>query len=486
MPLLVFLLIMLSSNVRQYKNRLVTILSHNRHNRSRTIDTPTLCIPSTNSTIDDDCLCRMLVYLQSANHVQRVRPIVWIQDDHGHVLMFSQFHINDNLWRDRLYWRGLTGLIYKNNTVSIYRPQRVYKDTEQRLYQDTFNTHHLPRIPEYIPECHSTERHKHLVMIVPWMERGGADEYDLAVLANNWYNVTIVTERQDTENPWLSRYKSFTNDIWTVGHMDGDQLVDTIINRYSGGEVVVWIRNSMLGYRLSKRYQSANVCYIDNLHMDTPTDNLGFEKTSAPFAQFLYKRVVVSGRLERMIPNSILIPPPIDTDFWRCGTSVVSTRTRTVLFVGRFVPQKRPDLFVKVCARLPFGFQCVMIGSTAGSIGTVSAGKVQVQVKPWTDSKKTLCEYYCSSAALVLPSENEGVPIVALEARACGLRVVARRGVGAVAEVPGIILCDGGSEDELVDCMARMVSMESVDVTENGNDVYSTRQFRHDLLKVLG
>jgi glycosyltransferase involved in cell wall biosynthesis len=234
------------------------------------------------------------------------------------------------------------------------------------------------------------------------MERGGADEYDLAVIdairhahhsATTRQSITIVTTNEDCENRLMSEYEQRSSDIWTVAGVCDDCLLGHLMD--SRTPSVVWIRNTKVGYRLARSHHNNNhiVRFIDVQHMDTTTDKLGFEHYSHRFSPFLAHRVVVSQRLQRVLVDKFgesasrvtVIPPPVDTTFWACLGS--GREAKLLLFVGRFVEQKRPDLFVRVCQSLP-DHQCVMIGADHHVL------QDNVSVLPWTSDKRLLREYF--------------------------------------------------------------------------------------------
>jgi glycosyltransferase involved in cell wall biosynthesis len=111
---------------------------------------------------------------------------------------------------------------------------------------------------------------------------------------------------------------------------------------------------------------------------------------------------------------------------------------RIVLFVGNFYPVKNPLLLIRAIAQLDPGVLLVMAGggpleqrcrelATELGIGTrvFFAGR---------KSPKEVAGLMNCAQVLVVPSENEGVPNVILEAFATGLPVVASR-VGGIMEV---------------------------------------------------
>jgi len=116
---------------------------------------------------------------------------------------------------------------------------------------------------------------------------------------------------------------------------------------------------------------------------------------------------------------------------------------RIVLFVGNFYPVKNPRLLADAFTMMRQAepdtrHRLIMIGDgperksvIASMVGT---GFEQATRFPGRQSAETVARYMQAADVLCVPSKNEGVPNVILEAFACGLRVVATR-VGGIPEI---------------------------------------------------
>lgn len=158
----------------------------------------------------------------------------------------------------------------------------------------------------------------------------------------------------------------------------------------------------------------------------------------------------------------------VDTRIFRPGDAVAArqalglpTDAQIVLYVGNLLPVKNPLLLVSAFARLcrtsAEPCELVMIGTgpleakvrrLAARLGCgesvrLVGRKVSAEVARYMQAADVLC----------LPSKQEGVPNVMLEAFACGLRAVATR-VGGVAEVLD------------KDCLGRLVPSSDPDALE--------------------
>ncbi|MBE9188824.1 glycosyltransferase family 4 protein [Gloeocapsopsis crepidinum LEGE 06123] len=162
------------------------------------------------------------------------------------------------------------------------------------------------------------------------------------------------------------------------------------------------------------------------------------EKTAVRFADRL---VVVSedlrsyftqtyGKETTYIPNAPAKFPDSDPDF-SYGTSLGLEQKRYILFLGRLVPEKRPDLLIKAFQALkPLEWKLVLAGGVSDTNQFVS--KLVEIVAKSTDIVFTgelhgsrLAEIVRGAGLFVLPSELEGLPLAMLEAMQEGVPVLA-------------------------------------------------------------
>lgn len=147
--------------------------------------------------------------------------------------------------------------------------------------------------------------------------------------------------------------------------------------------------------------------------------------------QALAQKTATRLRLTRPVDY---IPNGVDTDFF-CPPTTPPSVPR-VLFVGRLVPQKGVTFLLKALASLRdkgTTIPCDIVGDgplkTQLEQESVELGLVQVSFLGWL-SKDQLKARYQAATVFVLPSYEEGMPNVVLEAMACGLPVISTRVAG--------------------------------------------------------
>ena len=162
-----------------------------------------------------------------------------------------------------------------------------------------------------------------------------------------------------------------------------------------------------------------------------------------------------AGRTVIYIPNGVEPPscrPPdiITTRGLRAGGYL--------LFVGRLVPEKRPDLLVRAFRRVPGDTRLVIVGGSSftdeycAGLERLAGADDRVLLTGYVYGDE-LAELYTNAAAFVLPSQLEGLPSTLLEALSYGTPVVASD-IAAHREVlaeggPGGRLFPSGDEDAL-------------------------------------
>jgi glycosyltransferase involved in cell wall biosynthesis len=138
-----------------------------------------------------------------------------------------------------------------------------------------------------------------------------------------------------------------------------------------------------------------------------------------------------------------------------------------LLFVGRLVPEKAPDLLVRAFSSIPGNMRLVLAGGDAfarayeRSVGEAAARDPRVVMTGYVYGE-SLSALYANAMAYVLPSSLEGLPLTLLEAASFGVPVVASD-IPPHVEVlghdrPGARLFRSGSVEDLTSAILRSVA----------------------------
>jgi glycosyltransferase involved in cell wall biosynthesis len=176
------------------------------------------------------------------------------------------------------------------------------------------------------------------------------------------------------------------------------------------------------------------------------------------------------GRRTTWIPNGVdeptLRPPTAIAERWGLTTGSY------LLFVGRLVPEKAPDLLIRAFRRLPGDVRLVIAGGSSftddyvADLEREAAGDPRVVLAGYVFGDD-LDELYSNAAAFVLPSYLEGLPLTLLEAASYGTPVVASdippnlEVVGA--DAPGHRLFPAGDEAALTEALRRAMAETKVE-----------------------
>jgi glycosyltransferase involved in cell wall biosynthesis len=153
-----------------------------------------------------------------------------------------------------------------------------------------------------------------------------------------------------------------------------------------------------------------------------------------------------------------------------------------VLFVGRLVPEKAPDILIRAFAKLSTEKRLVIVGGSAYTDRYVDAVREAAAQDPRVILTGYLRgpvveELYSNAALFVTPSSLEGLPLVLLEAAAYGIPIVAsdippHREILAVNGM-GHRFFPPGDDAALMEAMSRMLGNNTA--ARAGADAFRTR-----------
>lgn len=175
--------------------------------------------------------------------------------------------------------------------------------------------------------------------------------------------------------------------------------------------------------------------------------------------------------------DALVIPPPVDVDYFSIVSEVAATRDY-VLGVGRWIPYKNMHVVIEVAAELGMPAKIAGRGPERGRLeAAAEAVDVPVDIIEFP-SDAELRELYRNAVALVFPT-FEDFGLVPIEAQAAGTPVVAL-GRGGVLDtvVPGRtgILTDGLSARELAEGVTAAMGLLPGDCRANA-DRFSVQAF---------
>jgi glycosyltransferase involved in cell wall biosynthesis len=289
-------------------------------------------------------------------------------------------------------------------------------------------------------------------LFIPWMERGGAEQYELDLLTHcripgidRW---VVVTDTPST-HPWRHRYQQatpllFHADTLTTSPGQMDRFVALLFRLRPPALVVV--RNSRLGYSVSSTYP--HVAFVDIQHLR----GRYWEDLSANAK--LSARIVVSPDLLPHVRHAVHILPMIDAKIWHPSSVrnkyATEDKVPRVAFVGRADEQKDPKRWSRITRLL---HQSHGVGRLVVARGPLVHTLKGDSMHDWIENAATLRELMTAHpTVLLMTSRVEGLPLIAVQCLMAGVPVVAPRinGLHSLAQSPLLHLYAPEASDSYV------------------------------------
>jgi glycosyltransferase involved in cell wall biosynthesis len=311
-------------------------------------------------------------------------------------------------------------------------------------------------IPEHLPFTNAiTRTGPGLLLLVPWMEVGGADRFNLDLLSvarDHGWSATVVTTLSG-RHPWRARFESLTPDVFTLSNLipliDQPRFLRYLIG--SRRPDVVLIANSELGYRFLPYLRSAapDVTFVDYCHSDIAWWNSGgYPRLSVQFHEQLDLTMTASEHLrtwmlDRGADRDRIEVAYVGVDLEQFRPDAEARRRvrreldlhdgkPTVLFAGRLDGDKQPEVLVEALRAVAANgvvFEAVIAGSGPALSGLRSLVRScgladRIRLVGAVDPER-VADLMRASDVFVLLSKWEGIALTLYEAMACGLSVVA-------------------------------------------------------------
>jgi glycosyltransferase involved in cell wall biosynthesis len=332
---------------------------------------------------------------------------------------------------------------------------------------------------------------KRILLIVTWFETGGADKFNLdmiATLSKRGYEFTVVSTL-DSENPWLSEFCKITPDVFYlhsfINRCDFPRFVSYLIESRDIDNVI--ITNSELGYLLTPfiRWKYPTVPIIDYNHAETEDwINGGYPKMAIRAGDLIDLNVTCTDHLRNwMIKHGApsdrvkVVHANIDTKDWDPTKYerealrqkfLIPKDTPVILFIARMVEEKRPLIFGEAIRQLATAnkkFLAIVIGN-GPELDKLQSFVDKHQLSSnirfaGTLPNEEVRKYMAAGDILMLPSQREGLALVLYECMAMELIPVAAD-VGGHAELvtpeTGYLVAHGPDEvQEYVTILQKLI-----------------------------
>lgn len=309
-------------------------------------------------------------------------------------------------------------------------------------------------------ETHAMEHH--LLLIVPWLELGGADKFNLDLLTQlveRGWRVSIATTRR-ASHQWREEFAKITNHIVDIaGFPPTEQPARLMQLARTGACTHILVSHSTFGYAVLPYLRShlPDTAILDYNHMEGDWGDGGFPALSVQLRDNLDLQVVSSQHLRQWMilrgakpTDTFVATTNINLSRWNraifnCAeiraTLQIDRNVPVVLYAARLARQKQPLLALRVMrdvvrARPSAVFLVAGDGQFAPYVrGFIRAHRLEQNIRfLGPQPTEQIRQLLAISDILFLPSEMEGISLAIYEAMAMGVIPVSA-GVGGQAEL---------------------------------------------------
>ncbi|MEQ1948221.1 MAG: glycosyltransferase family 4 protein [Bryobacteraceae bacterium] len=290
-----------------------------------------------------------------------------------------------------------------------------------------------------------------VAIVIPQLGPGGAESVLLDIVSaldRNRFEILILATHSEDDR-WRARWEACADHVYDLApavpaaYMTG-ALYSLITNWKCG---IVLVQNTMYGYAILPAIKRArpNTQTLDVVHaIDEQWNQADY---TAPFDSSIDLRLAMSAKAHTALLTTgttaerlklLRAAVPLDRFAPAC---VRNGETRQILYAGRLDAFKRPLLLVEIAARLRemrgrLDFQFVIAGDGPEKARFLTAiqRKDLGRAFRFLGLVADLAPVYAAADVVILPSRTEGLPLVLIEALACGRPVVASN-VGDIPEL---------------------------------------------------
>lgn len=363
--------------------------------------------------------------------------------------------------------------------------------------------YHVPKCSDWDRKVFKKHDKIHVMMLLPWMEMGGADLFNLDIcrkIDKSRFEVSILTTVPG-EQSWRQRFEEHVTDIFDLpSFLEPKDFPEFISYFIKSREVdVLFLSNSYDGYYMVPwlRTQFPELAIIDYVHMEEwYWRSGGYARTSGAMGEVLEKTYVCNERTRRvMIQEFGREPESVETlyigvDQERYDASQVESGLARkelgiggdrpiVLFPCRIHPQKRPFLMLEIAKEVKKQISDIAF-VVVGDGPQFEELKLAVQREGAQESiylagrQKDMRPFYKDCALTLICSLKEGLALTAYESLSMG-RPVVTSDVGGQAELI----------DETVGCVLPLLQSEAEELDSREFSQEEIRQYADAIVGLL-
>ena len=320
-----------------------------------------------------------------------------------------------------------------------------------------------PKLSDWNRKVFQTHNKVHVMMLLPWMEMGGADLFNLDIcrkIDKGRFEVSILTTVPG-EQSWRQRFEEYVTDIFDLpSFLKPKDFPEFISYFIKSREIdVLFLSNSYDGYYLVPwlRAQFPELAIIDYVHMEEwYWRSGGYARTSGAMGEVLEKTYVCNERTRRVMiqdfgrkPESVETlyigvdqeeynAEKVESGLVRNELGIAADRP-IVLFPCRIHPQKRPFLMLEIAKETKKSIPNVAF-VVVGDGPQFEELKIAIEREGLQETvylagrQKDMRPYYKDATLTLICSLKEGLALTAYESLSMSTPVITSD-VGGQAEL---------------------------------------------------
>ena len=361
-----------------------------------------------------------------------------------------------------------------------------------------------PKLSDWNRKVFQTHNKVHVMMLLPWMEMGGADLFNLDIcrkIDKGRFEVSILTTVPG-EQSWRQRFEEYVTDIFDLpSFLEPKDFPEFISYFIKSREIdVLFLSNSYDGYYLVPwlRAQFPELAIIDYVHMEEwYWRSGGYARTSGAMGEVLEKTYVCNERTRRVMiqdfgrkPESVETlyigvdqeeynAEKVESGLVRNELGIAADRP-IVLFPCRIHPQKRPFLMLEIAKETKKSIPNVAF-VVVGDGPQFEELKIAIEREGLQETvylagrQKDMRPYYKDATLTLICSLKEGLALTAYE---------------SLSMSTPVITSDVGGQAELIDStvgkVLPLLQSESEELDSREFSQEEVRQYVGAITDILG
>lgn len=403
-----------------------------------------------------------------------------------------------------LFWyrRSEQGLLsfVKNDEKSAALNESAIREVAEKINQfkqgiiyprQDFFKWEKPKLSDWERTIVKDKKKTSIMFIFPWLEMGGADKFNLDLIAGldkRKYDVGVITTLV-ADNEWLHKFRSVASDIFVLPNFCNCEDYAEFISYYIISRQIdlIFLSNSYLGYYLLPwiRMNFPRVAIVDYVHMEEwYWRNGGYARVSGALGDITEKTftcnsattgIIVSefGRQQDSVETVHIGVDEKYFDERLVQSGLLSERygiaeeRKKVLFICRLHSQKRPFLMLEIAKKVKerisdIAFVVVGDGPEGEALKKRSKEMNLTETVYFIGSQDDVRLFYKEARVSLVCSLKEGLSLTAYESCAMGVPVIS-------SDV-------GGQKDLVDDSVGCLIPCGQSDNTDVGLNIFTEQE----------